>query len=414
MKSLNGAAVVAAWGALAVGVLARAQSVDRLVPDQYPTIQAAINASAQGDRVLVATGTYVETIDFVGKGIEVRASGEPLSVTLRAPIAARAALFRNGEGPSSVLSGIRLVGNRNPALSGGGVEVSGASPTIENCTFEGIRSRPSAGSWGGALDVVSGSPVVRECVFEGNYVALDNGAGRDGGAVLIRGGTPSLQSCVFRDNPSGQGSDVFAVSSAAVDTVISDSLFTGSSGGGFGARIYNYGQGSGAAKINLLRCEFMAVDQNCISLVHGWDTIQFVDSRMQDCVVPDTATLFSQHRSTLSVRGSEFASNVGGTLVNANGTQGGLVQVEQTAFCGNTPAGPAWGPRIVDLGGNTVDDSCCPADINDDGVVNGADISVLLGYWGQSGKNVVGDITGDGIVNGADLALLLGSWGPCQ
>jgi alpha-tubulin suppressor-like RCC1 family protein len=70
---------------------------------------------------------------------------------------------------------------------------------------------------------------------------------------------------------------------------------------------------------------------------------------------------------------------------------------------------------LLDNNRNGIPDTCeCFADINDDGTVNGADISVLLGYWGQSGKNVVGDITGDGIVNGADLAQLLGSWGPCQ
>jgi len=55
----------------------------------------------------------------------------------------------------------------------------------------------------------------------------------------------------------------------------------------------------------------------------------------------------------------------------------------------------------------------CIADLDDDGVVGGADIAVLLGYWGLSGKNVVGDLTGDGTVNGADLSVLLGSWGPC-
>ena len=70
--------------------------------------------------------------------------------------------------------------------------------------------------------------------------------------------------------------------------------------------------------------------------------------------------------------------------------------------------------ELADANANGVPDICeCDADINEDGVVNGADISVLLGYWGQSGKNVVGDITGDGIVNGADLAQLLGSWGEC-
>ncbi len=52
----------------------------------------------------------------------------------------------------------------------------------------------------------------------------------------------------------------------------------------------------------------------------------------------------------------------------------------------------------------------CPADIDNSGTVNGADIGLLLGNWGQPGA---GDINGDGTVNGADLGLLLGAWGPC-
>ena len=47
-------------------------------------------------------------------------------------------------------------------------------------------------------------------------------------------------------------------------------------------------------------------------------------------------------------------------------------------------------------------------DLNADGIVNGADLGVLLGHWGGSG---VGDINGDGVVNGADLGILLGHWG---
>jgi len=39
------------------------------VPADYPTIQEAINTSVNGDTVLVAPGTYVENIDFVGKAI---------------------------------------------------------------------------------------------------------------------------------------------------------------------------------------------------------------------------------------------------------------------------------------------------------------------------------------------------------
>ena len=55
----------------------------------------------------------------------------------------------------------------------------------------------------------------------------------------------------------------------------------------------------------------------------------------------------------------------------------------------------------------------CPGDLNNDGVVNGADISVVLGFWGLNGKPVAADINGDGIVDGADLAILLSGWGDC-
>ncbi|HMN97079.1 MAG TPA: hypothetical protein PKC43_11450 [Phycisphaerales bacterium] len=48
-----------------------------------------------------------------------------------------------------------------------------------------------------------------------------------------------------------------------------------------------------------------------------------------------------------------------------------------------------------------------PADLNGDGVVDGADLGILLGAWGTAGP---GDLNGDGIVDGADLGILLGAW----
>jgi len=56
----------------------------------------------------------------------------------------------------------------------------------------------------------------------------------------------------------------------------------------------------------------------------------------------------------------------------------------------------------------------CPADLNHDGVVNGADIAVLLGAWGPcSSSNCPADLNHSGTVDGGDLAILLGAWGPC-
>ena len=49
-------------------------------------------------------------------------------------------------------------------------------------------------------------------------------------------------------------------------------------------------------------------------------------------------------------------------------------------------------------------------DFNRDGVVDGADLGLLLGAWGRS---CVADINGDGAVDGTDRALLLAAWGRC-
>lgn len=55
----------------------------------------------------------------------------------------------------------------------------------------------------------------------------------------------------------------------------------------------------------------------------------------------------------------------------------------------------------------------CPADLNHDGVVNGADLGLMLGAWGPCPAPCSADLNHDGIVNGADLGLLLGAWGAC-
>lgn len=53
----------------------------------------------------------------------------------------------------------------------------------------------------------------------------------------------------------------------------------------------------------------------------------------------------------------------------------------------------------------------CPADLNIDGAVDGADMGLLLGAWGPG--NGIADINRDGVVDGADMGLLLGAWGTC-
>ena len=59
----------------------------------------------------------------------------------------------------------------------------------------------------------------------------------------------------------------------------------------------------------------------------------------------------------------------------------------------------------------TLPAATCAADLNGDGIVNGADLGDLLAQWGNRGG--AADLNGDGIVDGADLGLLHAAWGPC-
>ncbi|MBX3355557.1 MAG: VCBS repeat-containing protein [Phycisphaeraceae bacterium] len=57
----------------------------------------------------------------------------------------------------------------------------------------------------------------------------------------------------------------------------------------------------------------------------------------------------------------------------------------------------------------------CAADLNHNGMIDGADLAIVLGAWGSTGMpGIPGDVNRDGQVNGADIAQVLGGWGPCQ
>ena len=51
-----------------------------------------------------------------------------------------------------------------------------------------------------------------------------------------------------------------------------------------------------------------------------------------------------------------------------------------------------------------------PGDLDGDGMIDGADLTILLGLWGSGDPG--GDIDGNGLVEGNDLAILLGQWSP--
>ena len=82
-----------------------------------------------------------------------------------------------------------------------------------------------------------------------------------------------------------------------------------------------------------------------------------------------------------------------------------------TYFDNNAGAAPVlefrYDIEVIDL---------CPADIDENGRVDGGDLSIILGFWGQSVEppGSGADLNGDGLVTGADLTEVLSFWGPCS
>ena len=195
-------------------------AVDRFVPGAFPTIQAAINASASGDRVFVAPGTYIGSVDFLGRSIAVIGTDGPAVTTVAIGSLGSVVIIDQASDPLSTrLEGFtvtggsgQLVGNP-PSLAGGAVFVSESSPTIENCVFSGNNA-----TLGGAIFLDLSSAQILNCEFSGNL-------GSEGGAILAVDSEPRISGSTFTANQAfGRGG---AIHLTRCPAEIIDCIFTG-------------------------------------------------------------------------------------------------------------------------------------------------------------------------------------------
>jgi len=101
-------------------------AVTRRVPADAATIQAAIDASHDGDTVTVGAGTYTENVDFKGKSISVISSDGASKTIIDAGQKGNGVTFSGGEN-NAVLSGFTIQN-----ATGAGVSLNGANATISN------------------------------------------------------------------------------------------------------------------------------------------------------------------------------------------------------------------------------------------------------------------------------------------
>ncbi|PKK82395.1 MAG: hypothetical protein CVT49_13995 [candidate division Zixibacteria bacterium HGW-Zixibacteria-1] len=170
------------------------------VPNEFPNIQAAIDASSNGDTVLVYDGIYLgngnRDLDFGGRLIVLMSENGPeftnIAVQGTEAIRHRAFSFTNGEDSTAVVKGFHFEGGTYNI--GGAVLINNSSPTFEDCVFaDNINIPVGDVAYGGAMSLAHSNSMIRNCVFSNNRSAA-------GSCIYISYGSPLIENCIFRDN----------------------------------------------------------------------------------------------------------------------------------------------------------------------------------------------------------------------
>lgn len=168
---------------------------DVVVPDDFATIQQAIDSATDGCLITVKPGTYEENIHFGGKNLILRSTDPQNTQVVGTTLIVGTAkigpvvTFGGAETSEAVLSGFTIVGGSAP--KGGGVLGNGASPVIE---FNRISGNTAAQD-GGGIHGCNGP--IRNNIF------VNNNAGNEGGAIANCGGP--IQNDTVVGNSAVQG-----------------------------------------------------------------------------------------------------------------------------------------------------------------------------------------------------------------
>jgi predicted outer membrane repeat protein len=427
--------------------LAETITVDDDGDADFSSIQDAIEYASDGDLIQVYTGTYTGTgpsvIDTLGKAITINGSNG--LVVVDGEGARRVVQCVNGEDSSTVLRALVLRGGA--AERGGGLYAEGSSPKVLACTFQGNTATFS----GGAIYSTEGSLDVIISVFTANFAEVL------GGAIHCHNAQLEVLFSDFDNNSAGQswGGGGGAIKADGDSTLfVRGSLFTWNRGlnlEGWGGAIYSTAD---LTVIEESQFENNSARWGGAILAmkspgdSGPDPSLFVD----DCAFQNNSAderyggaIYCARLETTDIRGCDFDSNIaemqgGGLYAGFNSSASvtvsdctftaneardqweesagggiyasGTVYLTESDFCGNVP--DQIEGQWIDGQGNEIQRQCsdqCLSDFNGDGVVDGEELTYLLGTWGTDDQ--VADLDDDGIVDGADLNVILGGWGAC-
>ena len=386
-------------------VVSRSNALDRLVPEQYPTIQAAVNACQSGDRILLQSGVYREGILVQGKifSLEAAMPGAANRPVLDGENVRRIIMLQ-----SSTLTarGIRFInGNAavTPERNGGAINCLNSQLVAEDCDFMNCTASYTAEvqGGGGAVHCDGGSASLRRCHLAGNRAFR-------GSSVFNCG---SIQQCVFEGPQTGAGaiftSGFSGGNSMTVDgcqladsgiymvnanLLLKNTIFCGSTTVGFeaGGTLSDLG-----GNLTLISCD-------CNSDGIGDFGQIFTGSLDDDNTngIPDVCetsvtgvippSVPSQGGSTVTIKGTNFPEYPTVLIGGLPATD--VVRVSTTRITANSPALQP-GMTSITVNGFTLPAAIyirptCGSDLDNSGVVDSADFSIVLLDFGNCSESL--------------------------
>lgn len=215
------------------------------VPTDYLTIQEAITAAANGDTVLVAPGTYLENINFLGKAILVKGSDGAEVTTIDGNMTGSVVTFASGEGPDSILEGFTITngtGTLDPQgyYCGGGVFCETSSPTVTKNTITRNSTSQNYVKGAGIYCKQASPQIIENIVTENVLPYLCYG----GGIYCVDHSSPLILENVISKNITsdwGNGGGIYCKDFCDViirDNLIEDNILGYDTGHGGGIYVY--------------------------------------------------------------------------------------------------------------------------------------------------------------------------------
>jgi hypothetical protein len=161
--------------ALLAGTAGGAAAALLVVPDDFPSIQAALDAAASGDSVMIRAGTYAESLALAGKDLTLFGESGAEATVVTGGQTRRVLDLGAGVTAGTVLSDLTF---RDGGGGDRGAGIGSTAPPrhIRRCRFvANVAFCWTCDTFGGGLAAGSGSTsVIEDCQFTDNVALIDH------------------------------------------------------------------------------------------------------------------------------------------------------------------------------------------------------------------------------------------------